>query len=285
MDFAKSLMIMKPFQLPWKFVSPANYRGLDYHLSPDLTIRLERIVNNTVRVDENGLPLRAAEDAELLVGQEIFLSYEDGHFGDLSSLGAERIFKNEILSLKNQERIDKCFSKQSDNISCFLTESQMAHFHQLFESYIFVCHEVSVRYKGSLIDDIAELPPKEFKLAADAFAELNVVQATVDYSESKQELNDAYHEYLEKKVASRELDDQDSLWDRMKKPGRKKAAAKTIGSLIAGAACWGIKRKLLASKSWIGIVAGTVLSVVGVVCELYGKQTAESLMFKQQFGN
>lgn len=283
MNFGRNLIIMQPFNLPWKFVSPADYKSLDYHLTNDLTIRFEKVYNTTIKVDEVGAPKESPDEMELLVGQEIFLSYETGHFSDITSLNAERVFKNEILTMKSQERINKCFADKSGEVSCFFTDSQMEHFQNLFESYYFICHEVSVRYKGSLVDDITNLPQKEFKIAANAFAELNVIQATVDYSQSKDELNEAYHHYLEKNVAKVEKEKKSGIWNAFADKKERKETGKVVGSIAIGAALWGIKRKLLASKSWIGIAAGAILSVIGFGFELFGKQRAEAIVYRQAF--
>ncbi|PGQ88243.1 hypothetical protein [Priestia megaterium] len=276
MNIIQNYIIMHPFQLPWRFVSPAHFKGLDYHLSPDLTIRLEGLYSSTVRVNEKNQIVSDPEDMELLVGVEIFTSYSEDHF-NATGLNAERIFNNEIMSAKSKERINKAFADKNDQLTCFFTESQMNHFQELFESTFYFCSSVTVLYNGKEINDIAELPQKEYKLALAAFAELQV-QATIDYKKSKEELEGAYSEYLEKKVAKEDVKQQQSILDRLKNKGVKKGILKAFGALAVGSISWLVKRKLIDSGGWVGSVAAVLIGVAGVGFELYGRQQTQTIL-------
>lgn len=276
MDIIRNYVIMQPFNLPWRYVSPSSFRGLDYHLTPDLTIRLEGLYSSTVQVDASQRVVGEPEDMELLVGIEVFTSYSENHF-NATGINAERIFKNEILSLKSEERIRKAFADKTDQLTCFFTESQMNHFHELFESSFYLCSNVTVLFRGKPIDDIVKLPQKEYKLALEAFAELNV-QATIDYKKSREELEEAYSEALEKKVASEEAKQQQSIIDKLKNKGFRKGMFKACASLLVGTISWVVKRKLANCPGWIGPAAAVIVSVVGLGFDVYGRQQAHTIL-------
>lgn len=276
MDIIRNYVIMQPFNLPWRFVSPASFRGLDYHLSPDLTIRLEGLYSSTVQVDASQRIVGDPEDMELLVGVEVFTSYSENHF-NATGINAERIFNNEILTQKSSDRIKKAFADKTDQLTCFFTETQMNHFHELFESSFYLCSTVTVLYQGKPIDDIVKLPQKEYKLALDAFAELNV-QATIDYKKSREELEEAYAEALDKKVASEEAKHQQGIVDNLKNKGFRKGMLKACASLAVGTISWIAKRKLVNSGGWLGTAAAIVISVVGLGFDIYGRQQAHAVL-------
>lgn len=269
MKIKRNFVITKPMQMEWNRVSPAHYKGLDYHISPELTIRLEEIYSSTVKVDSEGRTVQKPEEMELIVGQEIFLSYEDDHFKGANSIMAESTFKYEIMPLKSQARVKDFFKDSTGELTCFFTKGQMEQFEALFETNYFICHKVSVLYKGNPITDIAELPPQEFKIALQAFEDLEV-QATMEYKGSVDEMNEAYTEFFKEKVASASINRKEKIvWkEKFTKSGLKQLSI-TAASKVINTTTKIIFFCLFRSPSWrLGFI-GLGCSLLGAAVEVF----------------
>lgn len=273
MNIIQNFKIMEPFNLPWRYVSPANYKGLEYHLSPNLSIKLEGLYRSTVKVDEKGNPISDVQELEFIVGAEL-LVYEGF---EVDRLNAEQVYMNEIHSTKSQERIKKSFADKRNILSCFFTERQMEMLHKSFETSFFVCSKVTVVFDGKEMEDIAELPQTEYKMALDAFDELNVHGAFEYKGKNKEEMQNAYAHYYEKKVAKEEDKQKAKLWDKVKNKETRRGMVKAFGSLAIGVAGWMIKRRL-SSGSVLSAVVGVVAGVISIGAELYGRQQANNVM-------
>jgi hypothetical protein len=256
MNIILNHVIMESIQLPWIHVSPIDAKGLEYHLTPDLSIHLNGILSG---------------DLDFLISH-IILDIEGLQINELQ---AEPIFLNEFLPAKSKERVAK--SLKDSETSCFFTTKQMEYLHKLFEERNFMSCDVSVYYQGRRIDDIAELPSKEFKLAIDAFEELNVM-AVLNYKKQKGKLKDAYAANFRKKVAAQEDRTTKTLWDRVKHKNMRKKIGLAFGAMISGAFGMIVKSNL-ATKKGIGFSAvGLVLGTLGIVIEMYGKNQAQQIV-------
>lgn len=273
MNIVQGYRIMDPFNLPWRFVSPANYKGLEYHLSPNLSLKLEGLYRSTVKVDEKGKPVSETQEIEFCVGNDL-LWFENF---DVDKLNAERVFINEIFATKSQERINKAFADKNGILSVFFTERQMEFFQESFESTFFVCSKVTVVFNGKEIDDPVELPPADYKLVLEAFDVLHVV-GILDHSENREVLQDRYVHFYEKKVAKEEDRQKQKLWDKVKNKETKRDLVKAFGSLAIGVAGLMLRRKLAnAGGVFFGFV-GVIIGAVSIGFELYGRQQTNNAL-------
>jgi hypothetical protein len=187
---------MKPLQLPWMYVSPSGSRGLDYHLSPDLFIRMEGII---------------AGNMEFVVSH-VVLGLEGI---EVDAIQAEHIFKSEFLPAKSKERVIKAFKDEQS--SCFFQTRHMEWLQKHFDENNFISTDVTVYYKDKKIEDVASLPAKEFKLAYHALDDLGAVQI-MPLKENREELTQKYEERYQEKVAELEEKTKKSLWEKVKAP-------------------------------------------------------------------
>lgn len=251
-------LIMRPIQLPWLFVSPLDTKGLEYHLTPDLSICMEGIVSG---------------EQEFIISH-IMMGVEGM---EVDAIQADHIFNNEFLPAKSKERTAKAF--RNEGVSCFFTIKQMDYLQKLFSERNFMSYTVTVKYKEKKVEEIEMLPPKEFKMISQVFEELDV-QFTAPYKTNKGTFEERYEKGYEKKIAMHEEKVKKSLWDKVK----EKSVMKRIGTSV-GAIALGIGGMLARSKlSAIGGVGGTIaalaLGTAGVLLELYGRAEAQDTLVK-----
>lgn len=253
--------IMKPIQLPWMYVSPAGMRGLDYHLSPDVYIRLEGIITG---------------DQEFNIGHTVL-----GIEGlEVNELQAESIFVNEYLPAKSKERVIRAFKDEQS--SCFFTTRQMEHLQALFEQHNFMSYSVTVYYRDRKVEDIPSLPRKEYKLVSQAFDDLNVAKQ-MDYKENREESEQRYEESYKKTAELEEMQIKKSLWAKVRNKGIKKKISMAIGSVAIGVTAVIAQHKLTERGGAISLIAALLIGTAGVFMELYGRNEANQLMRQLQF--
>lgn len=261
MSFSKEYMIIEPFNLPWAHVSPANEQGLEYHLSPHLSILIDGIVSG--------------EDKFLI---SHFLLQLDNI--ETNELEGEHIFRTEMLPAKSKERIKRAFD--DDETTCFFSTRQMENLQKLFESKNFMSYEVKVVYGGTVVDDVVELPKSAFDLVIEAFEELHV-QGTFDFKKHKEDLEEDYRKALETKVSSIEEKSQGNLWSRMKKKGLRKKLAMAMGCLTIGVAGF-IGRRMIEPGGMRNTAFSVILGVIGIAAEMYGRNMMEDVIGEVSIG-
>lgn len=263
MEVISNYFIMKPFQLPWMYVSPADSKGLEYHLSPDLSIRLDGIISG---------------DLELVIGH-IVLAVEGI---EANELDAESIFLNEFFPAKSKERIFKSF--KDGQSSCFFNSRQMEYLQKLFTEKNFMSYNVTVFYKDKKVEMIEALPPKEFKMVMEVFNELQV-QGAVDFKLSREEIEERYEKSYEKKVASLEEKTKKSLWEKVRNKDIRWQLLKSIGSIAIGIGGL-IARNILAQRGDVlSSIVAVILGTLGILVELYGRQEAQNTLYSLRIGD
>lgn len=253
--------IMKPIQLPWMFVSPSGLKGLDFHLAPDLFIRLEGIISG---------------EQEFIVGH--FVLQVEGF--EVDELTAEQIFMNEYLPAKSKERINKAF-KDGQN-SCFFTMKQMEQLQVLFGAKNFMSYDVSVYYKDRKVEDVPSLPPDEFKKISKAFSELDVFGKD-SWKETQQEREEKYDQVYMQKTAELEDKQKKSLWEKVKGKGMRKRAGFAFGTIVAGALAFVAQRKLADRGGILAMVGSVIVGSAAVILELYGSNEAGNVIKQLQY--
>lgn len=250
--------IKQPMQLPWMFTSPSGLKGIEYHLSPSLSIQFDDIISG---------------DMEFVISH-VILGLEKM---EVNELQAEEIFKIEYLPAKSKERVVKSLSDKE--VSCFFTARQMEHLQKMFEERNFMSLNVSVLYKGKKVDHIAYLPPTEFELVYKAFEEFDVV-AEHSHKKNRDKDTETYHETFknQKKVASLEDRSPTKLWDRVKEPKVSKRIAKAVGSVAIGVISIFAQRRLANIGGFWSALSALVIGTIGVFSELYGRQEAQSTL-------
>jgi F0F1-type ATP synthase assembly protein I len=251
MSFNKNYIIPTPFNLVWSQVSGTESYGLEYHLTADLSIRMEELFSGN---DE--FPLGQYVINDDLRGTE-----------KVNQIQIDNLWRTEFMPAKTSERIQRFF--REGNITCFFSERHMKRLEEKWTNGGYTSGKVSVIFQGKIVNEIIELPPKEFKLIMDAFDELNV-QATIDYRNSKQEMEEDYREAYEKKIAKREKYAQKNMFDKLREKHVQKKAAFSIGAIVLGISGYIAKRFLSTKGPW-GIAASIVLGTIGVICEVYGQ--------------
>ena len=254
MEFNDYFFTMKPIQLPWAKVSPANAQGLDYHLSPNLTLRIEGIFSG----DQEFFI------SEVLLRLENMSAEEDGV---IDALMEEQIFQREIMPNKTQGRISRHF-KEPD-ISVFFTAKQMAALEDMFNNNRFIAQTITVLLNGNKVNDIYELGPQDFRLVLDAFDDLEI-DMKISHKESKEEFMEAYNENFEKKVAAKEDKERTTFWEKISRKGDRKRIIKTVLVSMAAVGCW-IAKKALASQGWKGKLCAVPIGVLGVILDMYSQ--------------
>lgn len=255
MELKFNFHIIKPIQLPWEFVSPIETGGLEYHLSPELSITFDGLVTGD----------QAFHCGHQLIAQDM----------EVNEFDAEEIFQNEILPNKSFERIKRCF-KEGRN-TCFFTSRQMAQLNELFEKRNFMSYEVGVYYRGKKVEDIVHLPAKEYKLIMGVFDELEV-KMSIDGKLSQEEMNEVYEKSI-KENAGR-LGDQlkQDVKEKLKDKRFLKRLAVGFGSVIVGIGAL-IGRKKLSEGDGVGVaVAAVLVGAVGIVIEIFGRQELRACM-------
>lgn len=261
MDLNLGYSIMKPIQLPWMYVSPSGLRGLDFHLSPDLFVRLEGIITG---------------DKEFVTGH-IVLGIEGV---EVDEIQAEHIFMNEYFPNKSKERIARAF--KSEQNSCFFTTKQMEHLQKLFETNNFMACNVSVYYKDHKVEDVPSLPPAQFKLVSQAFDNLDVFQK-MSHKENKQVLNEKFDANYQAKTAELEDKTKKNLWEKVKHKNLRKRIGMAAGSVAVGITALIAQRKLVERGGAISLIAALIIGTVGVFVELYGRNEVSSTLKQLQF--
>jgi F0F1-type ATP synthase assembly protein I len=257
-SFIQNYIIPTPFKLDWAYVSPSDNNGFDYHLSPDLTVRIEGLFSGRV---------------EFIVPQHILAA--DGI--KVAAIEAEHIWKTDYMPGKTNERIQRFFKE--GNMTCFFTKAHIDWLVEAFDNndeHAYTSSNVSVLYKGRAVDDIVELPPAEFKMVMEVFDELNV-QATIDFRASRETMEEDYQKAYEKKTAERERHSQQSAFDKLKNKGMRKRIAIAIGASVLGVCGHIFRRRLAGAGPW-GIAAAILVGTLGIVFDVYGKQELTSVL-------
>ena len=261
MEFIQNFFTLKPLHFHWIEVSPADERGLDYHLSPNLCLRIEEIFSGSQEFSIS----------------EILVSLEDQVQSDnpaINRMQEEHIFMREMMPNKTQARITRHF--RDPDISIFFNNKQMDYLEELFENHNFIAKRITVMLNGHRVDDIIELGPSDFKLVMEMFEELEV-QGGIDYVENKKEFMDAYNDYFREKVAKHSESQREGFWAKMKRKDERKKILKTSLFITLGVACWVGKRVLL-SCGWPGKLCAIPLGAVGVVFDMHGQAEAMGLL-------
>lgn len=245
--------IMKPIQMPWLFVSPLDNKGLEYHLTPDLSICIEGIISG---------------EQEFVISH-VVMGIEQI---EVNEIQAEQMFMTEFLPNKSKERISKAF--KNEGISCFFSIKQMEYLQNLFTERNFMSYNVSVTYKDKKVEDVAMLPPKEFSLVSSAFDELDV-HFNVSHKENKKEFVERYAQGYEKKVAKLEDHSRKNLWEKVKNKNMMKRIGTSLGAIVLGVGGMIARSKLSSGGGIGGMIAGLIFGTAGIVLELYGRQEAE----------
>jgi hypothetical protein len=261
MNLNSGYMVMRPIQLPWMYATPSGLKGLDYHLSPDLFIRMEGILTG---------------DKEFNISH-IILALEGV---EVNELQAEHIFLNEYLPAKSKERIAKAF--KDEQVSCFFTVKHMEYLQKLFESQNFMSYDISVYYKDRKVEDIPTLPPKEFKLISQVFDDLDVLQK-LSHKENRKEIEEKYEECYREKIAATEDQVKKNLWKQIQHTDLKKHIGKAVGSVAFGIAAVILQQMLTSRGGIISITAAFVVGTLGVFMELYGRNEAQNTLRQLQF--
>lgn len=254
-------MIMRPIQLPWLFVSPLDTRGLEYHLTPDLSICMEGIISG---------------EQEFIISH-VMMGIEGI---EVNEIVANQMFINEFLPGKSKERLVRAF--KNDGVSCFFTIKQMEYLQKLFEERNFMSYNVTVMYKDKRVEEIEMLPPKEFKLVSDVFADLDV-QFSCSYKTNKEAFEGRYNEGYEKKIASTETKNKATLWEKVKDKNVLKRIGTSVGAIALGIGGMLVRSKLASLGGVGGTIAALVLGTAGVVLELYGRSEAQDTLVKLKF--
>lgn len=248
--------IMKPLQLPWMNVTPADLKGLDYHITKDLHLKLNGIISG---------------DQEFVISH-VLLALEEV---EVNELEAEHIFTSEILPAKSQERITKSLKDQQ--FSCFFNQKQMDYLHKLFEEKNFMCSDVTVWYKGRKVDDIAQLPEKEHQLTLDIFEELEVIGG-FDHKVNKEDFLSHYQEARKEKVAEMDETIRKSKWDRVTNKDFRKKAGKAFVSAFVGIGCMVLRTRLsMKGGIWTGALA-IIAGIVGIGLEFHSREEMHHLL-------
>lgn len=262
MDLNLGYSIMKPLQLPWMFVSPSGFKGLDFHLAPDLFIRMEGIISG---------------DLEFAIGEAVFQIEKI----EVDQMAGEHLFMSEYFPGKSKERIARAF--KSGESSCFFTSRQMEELQKLFNTRNFIAYDVSVYYQDRKVDDVASLPHHEFGLIAKAFENLDVRQ-NLSWKENKEILCEAYEENFKEKTAELEDKQKKSLWQKVKGKGLKKRIGIAFGVIFVGSGAIALQRWLAMSIGgpW-GLLGAAVAGTIGMLLEVYGSSELGSIIKQLHF--
>lgn len=255
-------MIMEPFKLPWMYVSPLDKSGLEYHLSPRLSIHLEGIISG---------------DMEFVVSHQIMALGEK----ELNALEAEHLFMSEIFPSKSKERVAKSF--KDGNVSCFFTTNHMEYLDKLFSERNFMCSRISVYYNDRKIQDVAQLPPEEFKLISSTFEELNVCWS-LPHKTNKKEFEEKYDQALKESVAEEERSNKKGLWNQVKAKGMKKKLLISLGSVALSVGGFVARTKLSKQEGTIPALLAVLIGTASVLLELHGRQETQSHLRSLKFG-
>lgn len=261
MDLTMGHVIMKPIQLPWMYVSPSGLKGLDYHLAPDLFIRLEGIISG---------------EQEFVIGH-VVLGIEGVEVDEIT---AEHVFTTEYLPNKSKERITKAFKDEQN--SCFFTTKQMEQLQKLFEGRNFMAYNVSVYYQDKKIDDIPTLPPAQFKLISQAFDDLDVFSKQ-SYKDNKQAHEETYEKCYKVKTAELEDKQKKGLWEKVKQKNLRKRIGIAFGLVASGVGAVIAQRMLVERGGAISLIAALIVGTAGVFAEMYGRNEAGNTLRQLQF--
>lgn len=250
MNLSMNYHINKPLQLKWMYISPTEDKGLEYHLSPDLSLHIEGIFSGDYIFDIGHIIL-ALEQVEA------------------NELQADEIFYKEFLPGKSKERVAKAY--KDGETSCFFTTRHMEYLQNLFESKNFIASHVALYYKGRKVDDPVELPSKEFQVAMDAFEELEV-KWEVDEKASRQEVEEAREQAIKKNAGKLEEKKSRNMWEKIKTKKMLRRLGMAIGS-SAIAVTGLLYKKHLMEKPGIGsALVAIAIGVVSLLAESYVKQ-------------
>jgi hypothetical protein len=255
MEIKFDFYIIKPIQLPWEFVSPTELGGLEYHLSPELSVQINGMVTG---------------DTTFHVGEQmIFMDQQE-----VTGFQIEEVFLNEIMPNKSQERIIKAF--REGRSSCFFTSRQMAFFQQLFTERNFMSNEVSVYYKGIKVKDVTQLPIKEYKMIIAAFEELDVKWCLDEIS--KEQVNEKVEQSIKDNAGRLGDSVRQNTKEKLKNKQFLKRLAVGMGAVVVGIGGLIGRKKLSEGKGAWTVVAAVLVGVTGVIMELFGRQELQSCM-------
>lgn len=256
MKINKQYVILEPLQLPWLYVTPTSDNGLEYHLSTKLSVRINGIVSG--------------EDAFVT---SHMLAAIDGL--EVSELEAEQQYEVEIMPGVTRERVAKTF--KTGESSAFFTTRQMEALQQLFESKNYISHDVSVHYDGRRVDDVVELPAKEFDLIKHAFADLHVM-ATIDYKTSKEEIEEAYEKSIKQNAGKLGDESKKNIWERVTSKGVRKRIGVALGSLLVGVGGLVARQKVQTKQGLAPTLVSIACGLAGIVLEMYGRNELQKIM-------
>lgn len=255
MELKFDFHIIKPIQLPWEMVSPTELGGLEYHLSPELSMQMNGIVTG---------------DQVFHVGEQLIYMGQQ----EVTGFQIEEVFLNEIMPNKSQERIKKSF--REGRSTCFFTSRQMDYFQQLFTERNFMSNDVSVYYKGHRVDDIIQLPSKEYKMIIAAFEELDVKWCLGE--RSREETNEKFEESIKENAGKLGDNSKQNAKEKLKDKRFLKRLAIGIGAIMIGIGAL-IGRKKLSDGKGTGVaIAAVLVGTVGVIMEAFGRQELQNCM-------
>lgn len=258
-EIDKRYIIMEKFNLPWAYVSPLSLTAMEYHLNEDLSLRMDGI---------------RCGDTPFVIGSEILALENYKVEGDLE---VDFSFRMNILSMKSKERVAKVFKGGDSKLSCFLNERQMEAFEKLFEENHFSCSDLAIFYKGQQINDVYELPKKEFALVMSIFDDLNVL-GTMDYKSSNKALTDEYVRSLNAKVATAGDETKKSMMQKIKGKGMKKDMAITAGTVLLSSIGF-VAKHMLVKRSGIGSgIAAVIFSCIGIVSQTISIKRTQKIL-------
>lgn len=256
MEFFHSYFTMQPLELDWMKVSPAaEGGGIEYHLTPDLFLRIEDIVsgNNNFIISEFIMDLEAGKGKE----------------GEVANrMADEATFAREYLANKSQARVTRSF--EDPDISAFFRRDHIDILEVQFQNNQYFAGSITVFYRNQKVDDVLELGKDDFRIVTRLFDDLGV-QGSVDFRKNKEEFEQKYDEALKEKVASRESEVKKSVWNRLTKKESRKQTITALATTAIGVAGWVAKRALMSMFGIWGKLAAVVVGTVGICLEAYGR--------------